>query len=812
MVFELRGKVKNVEIESEMQESYLSYAMSVIIGRALPDVRDGLKPVHRRILYAMSDMGMRHNTAYKKSARIVGEVLGKYHPHGDTAVYDSMVRMAQDFSQRYPLVDGHGNFGSVDGDSPAAMRYTEARLSEIAEELLVDLDKETVLFTDNFDSSLKEPSILPAKVPNLLVNGSSGIAVGMATNIPPHNLGEVIDGVIYCIDNPEATIKDLMKKIKGPDFPTGGIIMGIEGIKEAYSTGRGRIKVRGSVHIEQQQQGKGKNQIIISELPYEVKKTNFIEQIVELVKTKKIEGISDLRDESDRSGMRVVIDLRKDVIPNVVINTLYKHTQFESTFGIIMLSLVDGVPKTLNLKGLIDEYLKHRHTIIVNRSKYELKIAQDRLHILEGLLIALDNLDEVIKTIRSSKDVPTAKERLMKKFKLTDIQAQAILDMRLQRLTGLERDKVKQEYKELEEKIKNLKKILASDALIFGVIKDELKEMKKKYADERRTEITASSADLDIEDLIADEENVISITHSGYIKRLPLATYRKQKRGGKGVTGLNLKEDDFVEHLFISSTHHYIMFFSNLGKVYRLKVHELPEGSRISKGRAIVNLLPFKSGERVTAIIATKEYKEDEYLIMATKRGKIKKTPMTEYDTSRKDGIAAIGLNQGDELIGVKRSNGKDEIIMVSSKGKAIRFAEKDCRSMGRPAQGVNGMRLAKGDHVLNMMVAREIDGDLFVITENGYAKRTALSEYGRQKRGGLGVKTINITEKKGGIAGSGILKDEHDVVIITINGILIRIPAKSIRRTGRATQGVKVMNVSEGDYVASYAIVTSES
>ncbi|MBU4450071.1 MAG: DNA gyrase subunit A, partial [Actinobacteria bacterium] len=467
---------------------------------------------------------------------------------------------------------------------------------------------------------------------------------------------------------------------------------------------------------------------------------------------------------------------------------------------------------TLNLKGLIDEYLKHRHTIVVNRSKHELKVAQDRLHILKGLLIALDNLDEVIKTIRSSKDVPTAKERLMKKFKLTDIQAQAILDMRLQRLTGLERDKVKQEYKELEEKIKNLEKILASDTLIYAVIRDELKEIKKKYADERRTEITASSADLDIEDLIADEENVISITHSGYIKRLPLTTYRKQKRGGKGVTGLNLKEDDFVEHLFISSTHHYVMFFSNLGKVYRLKVHELPEGSRISKGKAIVNLLPFKSGERVTAIIATKEYKEDEYLIMATKRGKIKKTPMTEYDTSRKDGIAAIGLMQGDELIGVKRSNGKDEIVMVSKKGKAIRFAEKDCRSMGRPAQGVNGMRLAKGDHVLNMMVAREIDGDLFVITENGYAKRTALSEYGRQKRGGLGVKTINITEKKGGIAGSGILKDEHDVVIITINGILIRIPAKSIRRTGRATQGVRVMNVSEGDYVASYAIVASES
>jgi len=810
MVFELRGKIKNVELESEMQESYLSYAMSVIIGRALPDIRDGLKPVHRRILYAMHDMGMRHTSQFKKCARIVGEVLGKYHPHGDTAVYESLVRMAQDFSMRYPLIDGHGNFGSVDGDSPAAMRYTEARLAEVAEELLIDLDKETIEFVDNFDNSLKEPSILPAKIPNLLVNGSSGIAVGMATNIPPHNLGEVIDGTIYFIDHPDCTVKELMKRIKGPDFPTGGTIMGIEGIKEAYQTGRGRVTVRGRVHLEQPP--KGKSQIIISELPYEVKKSNLIEHIAELVRNKKIEGISDLRDESDKSGMRVVLDLKREVIPQVMVNLLYKNTQLESTFGIIMLSLVEGIPKTLDLKSIINEYVKHRFNVVVKRSKYELKIAEDRLHIVKGLLIALDNLDAVINTIRSSKDVPTAKERLMKKFKLTAVQAQAILDMRLQRLTGLERDKVKQEHKELEEKIKKLKKLLGSNELIYGVIKDELQAIKKKYADERRTEITASTSDIDIEDLIAEEENVISITHSGYIKRIPLTTYRKQKRGGKGVTGLSLKEDDFVEHLFISSTHHYMMFFSNLGKVYRLKVHELPEGSRTSKGKAIVNLLPFRTGERVAAIIATKEYSENEYLIMATKKGMVKKTLLKEYDSSRKDGIAAISLQQGDELISVEKSNGNDEVVMVSKNGQAIRFSEKDCRFMGRTAQGVKGMRLGKADQVLTMMVAKEIDGDLFILTENGFAKRTPLSEYKRQRRGGVGVKTVKITEKKGKVAGAGILRDEHDIIIITTNGILIRIPAKSVRRTGRATQGVKVMKITEGEYVASYGIVSPES
>ncbi len=810
MVFELRGKVKNIEIESEMQDSYLSYAMSVIIGRALPDVRDGLKPVHRRILYAMNDMGMRHNTPYKKCARIVGEVLGKYHPHGDTAVYDAMVRMAQDFSQRYVLIDGHGNFGSVDGDRAAAMRYTEARLSSIAEELLADIDKDTIEFVDNFDSSLKEPAVLPAKFPNLLVNGSSGIAVGMATNIPPHNLGEVIEGVIHYIDNPEATVNDLMRRVKGPDFPTGGIVMGISGIKEAYETGRGRVVVRGRVHQEQPK--KGRAQVIITELPYQVNKANFIEKVAELVRTKKMEGISDLRDESDKSGMRVVLELKKDANPNVIINCLYKNTQLEDTFGVIMLALVDGIPRTLNLHSLIKEYTRHRFDVIVKRTRFELKKAEEREHILLGLLIALDNLDEVIKTIRSSKDVPTARKRLVKNFKLTVIQAQAILDLRLHRLTGLERDKIKLEHRQLMERIKELKKLLENDRLIYGVIKDELEEIKKKYSDERRTDITTDTSDIEIEDLIPEEENVISISHSGYIKRVPVTTYRKQGRGGKGITGTNLKEDDFVKHLFIASTHHYIMFFSNRGKVYRLKVHQIPTGSRISKGKAIVNLLPFSPGEMVAAIIAVKDYGKDDYLIMATKKGMIKKTPIGAYDTSRKDGIIAINIREGDELIGVEKTNGNDEIIMVTRDGKAIRFSEKDCRPMGRASQGVKGMRLSKDDEVLSMMVVREADGDLFVLTENGYGKRTPVSEYKRQKRGGLGIRTIKITEKKGKIAGAGILKDVHDIMVISNTGVLIRIQAKSISRIGRSTQGVRIINLGEGARVGSYSIVTSES
>ncbi len=809
MVFELKGKIKNVEIESEMQDSYLSYAMSVIIGRALPDIRDGLKPVHRRILYAMQDMGMRSNTPFKKSARIVGEVLGKYHPHGDTAVYDAMVRMAQDFSQRYMLVDGHGNFGSVDGDSAAAMRYTEARLASFAEELLLDIDKDTVDFVDNFDNSLKEPSVLPSKIPNLLVNGSSGIAVGMATNIPPHNLAEVADGVIYRIDHPGCSIKDLMKRIKGPDFPTGGIIMGLDGIREAYETGKGRLVVRGRVHQEQQK--KGKIHLIVSELPYQVNKAKFVEKIAELVRSKKIEGIGDLRDESDKSGMRVVIELKKDVIPHVVINSLYKNTQLQDTFGVIMLSLVDGVPKTLNLSGVIDEYVKHRYQVVVRRAKYELKKAEEREHILAGYLVALDNLDAVIKTIRSSKDAPTAKNRLVKEFDLTPIQAQAILDLRLHRLTGLERDKIKLEHDQILEIIKRLKELLGSDKLLYGEIKKELSQIRKKYEDPRRTDISADESDIDIEDLIPEEENVISISHSGYIKRVPVTTYRKQGRGGRGVTGTNLKTDDFVEHLFIASTHHYMMFFSNRGKVYRLKVHQLPTGSRTSKGKAIVNLLPFSSGENVAAIIAVKEYKSTQYLIMATKKGLIKKTPITDYDTPRKDGIIAINIRKGDELIDVERSNGNDEVIMVSRNGQAIRFSEKDCRPMGRVSQGVKGMKLAGDDEVLSMMVAKEIDGDLFVLTENGYGKRTPLSQYNRQKRGGQGVKTLKVTEKKGKAAGAGILKDGYDIMVISASGVLIRIPAKSISKTGRSTQGVKVINLGEGNKVGSYSIIASQ-
>ena len=809
MVFEIRGKIKNRGIEAEMQDSYLSYAMSVIIGRALPDARDGLKPVHRRILYAMLDMGMKHNTPFKKSARIVGEVLGKYHPHGDTAVYDAMVRMAQDFSIRYPLVDGHGNFGSIDGDSPAAMRYTEARLSEFAEEILADLDKETVEFIDNFDGTLQEPAILPAKIPNLLINGSSGIAVGMATNVPPHNLGEVIDGVIAYIDDKDISIMDLLKHIKGPDFPTGGRIMGMRGIVDAYNTGRGIIKVRGRMHIEQTK--KGKQQIIVSEIPYQVNKTTLIEKIVETVKDKRIEGISDLRDESDKSGMRIVIEVKREADPNIVVNQLFKHSQLESTFGVIMIALVNGVPRTLNLKEVISEFVKHRYDVVVKRAKYELKKAEERAHILEGLLIALDNLDAVIKLIRGSKDVPTAKAGLIKNFGLTEIQAQAILEMRLQRLTALEREKIKAEHKELVEKIKHLRELLGSDMLIYGIIKDELKEIRKKYNDERRTEISSEISDLEIEDLIAEEENVISITHSGYIKRLPVTTYRKQNRGGRGVTGMNLKEEDFVKHLFISSTHNYIMFFSNYGKVYRLKVYEIPEGSKISKGKAIVNILPFKPNEKVMAVIAVKEYGEDDYLIMATKKGYIKKTSIRAYDTSRKEGIAAITLKEKDELIGVEKTSGKDDVMLITKNGQGIRFNETDCRHMGRTAQGVIGMRLGKGDEVLAMAVVRDLNSDLFILTDNGYGKRTPVSDFSRFHRGGKGVRAIIITEKKGRIAGAGILREDYDVMIMSTNGIMIRVNANSISKYGRASQGVKVMNLEEGANVASTAFAAPE-
>ncbi|MHB1443751.1 MAG: DNA gyrase subunit A, partial [Candidatus Humimicrobiaceae bacterium] len=674
---------------------------------------------------------------------------------------------------------------------------------------LADLDKETVEFIDNFDGTLQEPAILPAKIPNLLVNGSSGIAVGMATNVPPHNLGEVIDGVIAYIDDKDISIMDLLKHVKGPDFPTGGRIMGMRGIVDAYNTGRGIIKVRGRVHIEQTK--KGKQQIIVNEIPYQVNKTTLIEKIVETVKDKRIEGISDLRDESDKSGMRIVIEVKREADPNIVVNQLFKHSQLESTFGVIMIALVNGVPRTLNLKEIISEFVKHRYDVVVKRAKYELKKAEERAHILEGLLIALDNLDAVIKLIRSSKDVPTAKAGLIEKFGLTEIQAQAILEMRLQRLTALERDKIKAEYKELVTKIKHLKELLGNDSLIYGVIKDELKEIRKKYNDERRTEITSEISDLEIEDLIAEEENVISITHSGYIKRLPVTTYRKQNRGGRGVTGMNLKEEDFVKHLFISSTHNYIMFFSNYGKVYRLKVYEIPEGSKISKGKAIVNILPFKPNEKVMAVIAVKEYGEDDYLIMATKKGYIKKTSIKEYDTSRKEGIAAITLKEKDELIGVEKTSGKDDVMLITKNGQGIRFNETDCRHMGRTAQGVIGMRLGKGDEVLSMAVVRDLNSDLFILTDNGYGKRTPVSDFSRFHRGGKGVRAIIITEKKGRIAGAGILREDYDVMIMSTNGIMIRVNAISISKYGRASQGVKIMNLEEGAYVASTAFAAPE-
>lgn len=801
----IAGRIETIEIEDEMQSSYIDYAMSVIVGRALPDVRDGLKPVHRRILYAMHDMGMRPGSQYKKCARIVGEVLGKYHPHGDTAVYDSLVRMAQDFSMRYELIDGYGNFGSVDGDSPAAMRYTEARLSKLAAEMLKDIEKNTVDFVLNFDETLEEPMVLPARFPSLLVNGSAGIAVGMATNIPPHNLGEVIDAVVAMIDDPEISAKDLMTHVKGPDFPTGGIIMGRTGIKEAYSTGRGSIKIRGKAHVEQTKQGKQK--IIITEIPFQVNKARMAEKIAELVREKKINEISDLRDESDRSGMRLVVELKRDAIAQVVLNKLYKHTQLEVSFGVIMLALVDGVPRVLTLPQVIKYFIDHQKDVVIRRTKFDLKKAEDRLHILEGLLIAIKNLDEVIKTIRQSKTVDEAREKLMKRFKLTEIQAQAILDMRLQRLTALERQKLEDEHKELVKKIKYLKSILASEKLLLGIIKNELIEIRNKYADERRTQITSAATELEIEDLIAEEDMVITITHSGYVKRLPTNTYKQQGRGGKGVSGMNLKEGDFVEHFFIASTHNYILFFSNKGKVYRLKVHELPMGGRTARGQAIVNILPFTSDEKIAAVISTRSFEEDQYLIMATKDGMIKKTPFVEYNTSRRDGILAITMREGDELIGVKITKGSDDVILIARFGMSIRFRETDVRPMGRTATGVKGMDLVKGDEVLAIEIARD-EADLLIVTENGFGKRTPMSNYPVQGRGGKGVKTLKETSSRGQIAAAKMVQENHEIMVISTEGIVIRTPVKQISQMGRNTQGVKIMNLNASDKVSAVALV----
>ncbi len=804
------GNLEAVELNHEMRASFLEYSMSVIVSRALPDVRDGLKPVHRRILYAMNESGITPTRPHKKSAWTVGEVIGKYHPHGDTAVYDSMVRLAQEFSMRLPLVDGHGNFGSVDGDPAAAMRYTESRLTKAAMELLRDLDKDTVDWQPNYDESLQEPKVLPSRFPNLLVNGSSGIAVGMATNIPPHNLGEVVDGVCAMIDNPEITDDELIEYIPGPDFPTGAVIMGTDGIKKAYKTGKGSIIVRAKAHIEQTSTGKAR--IIFTEIPYQVNKGKLQEKIAQLVNEKRIEGISDLRDESDRKGMRLVIEVKRDAIPQVVLNNLYKHTQLQSTFGVINLALVDNAPKLLTLKEMIYYYIEHQREIIVRRTQYDLAKAEERAHILRGLLIALDNIDEVIHIIRDSQDDKEARERLMERFKLSEAQTNAILEMRLRRLTGLERGKIETELAELEEKIAYFKELLANPHLIDGVIKDEITEIKEKFADKRRTEISKAAVDIDVEDLIAEEDMVVTLTQTGYVKRLPVATYRQQKRGGKGKQGLSLKDDDFVENLYVASTHDFIFFFTTKGKVYRIKVHEIPVGSRQARGTAAINLIPIEQDERIAAAITGKEADDDDFLMFATKQGMVKKTKLSEYVKSRRDGIIAIKLKEDDELIAVRKVQENDKIMLVSSAGKLITWDESDARPMGRDTQGVKGMTLKVGQSVLGMEIAHTDKGDLFVITSKGYGKRTPISEYPVQKRGGQGIFTISITEKKGELVGMKIVGPQHELMIISEEGIVIRVKAADAPQLGRSTQGVKIMNLDDDDKVTALTRLVAKS
>lgn len=803
-----KQNVVPINIEDEVKKSFIDYAMSVIVARALPDVRDGLKPVHRRILYAMNNAGFTPDKPYRKSATTVGEVLGKYHPHGDAAVYDTMVRMAQDFSYRYQLVDGHGNFGSVDGDSAAAMRYTEARMAKIANELLRDIEKETVDFVPNYDESLKEPSVLPSRFPNLLVNGVNGIAVGMATSIPPHNLGEVIDCVIANIENPDLEIDEMMKYIKGPDFPTGATIMGKEGIKKAYTTGRGKVIVRANAEIEQI--SANKSRIIVTEIPYQVNKSNTIEKIADLVKDKKIEGIADLRDESDRTGMRIVVDLKRDVNANIVLNNLYKHTQLQETFSIIMLALVNGIPKILNLKEIIKHYIKHQIDVITRRTQYDLKKAEARAHILEGLRIALDNIDEIINIIRSSKTTPEAKQRMMERFGLSEEQADAIAEMKLKTLTGLERGKIEEEYLGLIKNIEYYRSLLASEYKMLMVIKDELLQIKKKYSDGRRTKITASLDELNDEDFIEEQEVAVTITHYGYVKRLPADTYKSQRRGGKGITGLQTRENDFVEHLFITSTHNYILFFTSKGKMYKLKTYEIPEAGRQAKGTALVNLLQLDADEKVTAVINIKDFQDGKYLIFMTKQGTIKKTELREYETSRSTGINAITLIDQDELISVKLTRGTTELITVTKKGMSIRFDEKDVRCMGRAAQGVRGIRLDKDDVVIGMDIVEENAG-LLVISENGFGKRTPLDEYRIQNRGGKGILTSKITTRTGELVGMKVVKENDEIMLINTSGTIIRININEISELGRNTQGVKVMRVDENDIIVSIAKISAE-
>lgn len=792
------------ELSKEMRTSFLEYSMSVIVSRALPDVRDGLKPVHRRILYAMNESGITPRRPHVKSARTVGDVIGKYHPHGDSAVYETMVRLAQPFSMRVPLVDGHGNFGSIDGDSAAAMRYTEARLDNPAMELLRDLDKETVDFQPNYDESLEEPTVLPARFPNLLVNGSSGIAVGMATNIPPHNLGETIDATCMMLDNPDVTTEELMSVLPGPDFPTGGIIMGKEGIKQAYETGRGSITIRSKCRVEE---GKnGKKSIVISEIPYQVNRTNLLKKIADLIRDKKLPEISNVHDGADRHGIDIIIELKQQAIPQVVLNKLYKHTQLQIGFGCNMLALVNGIPRTLSLKEILHYYILHQEEVIERRTRYDLKKAEARAHILEGFVIALDNIDEVIQIIRNSATDAEAKEHLMTRFKLTERQSEAILEMKLRRLTGLERNKIETELKELREKIAYYKQVLSDESLVRKIIKEELQEIKEKYATPRLTKITHEAKELDVEDLIAEEEVAITVTQAGYVKRIPVATYRQQKRGGKGMQGVNLKESDFVEHLFIASTHDYMLFFSSFGKVYRLKVYELPEASRHARGSAIVNLLPLEKGETVEAVIATKDFPEDEYLMFATAQGMVKKTSMKLYDRTRRDGLIAINLKEDDRLISVKRVAPGEKIIMVSSAGKAIQWDESEVRAMGRDTMGVRGMKVNADARVLGMEIARP-NSELLVITELGYGKRTPISEYPVHHRGGQGVYTITMTTKKGLLAAMEVVDSDDEIMIITEEGIVVRTPVSGISQLGRSTQGVTIMNVAKKDKVTAIAI-----
>ena len=798
------GALQIKEFGHEMRQSFIEYSMSVITARALPDVRDGLKPVHRRILYAMNESGIFPNRPHKKSAWTVGEVIGKYHPHGDSAVYEAMVRLAQWFSMRTPLIDGHGNFGNIDGDGAAAMRYTESRLAKPAMELLRDLQKDTVDWQPNYDESLAEPQVLPARFPNLLVNGCGGIAVGMATNIPPHNLGETIEATCMLIDNPEATTEELMTVMPGPDFPTGAVIMGTDGIREAYETGRGSITVRAKAHVETTKTGRSR--LVFTEMPYQVNKGNLQEKIAQLVNDKRIEGISDLRDESNQKGIRLVIELKKDVIPQVVLNNLYKFTQLQTTFGVINLALVNGVPKCLTLREMLQHYIDHQVDVVTRRTRFDLKKAQARAHILEGYLLALDNIDEVIHIIRSSRTDAEASGRLIERFGFTPEQTQAILEMRLRRLTGLSRDQIEEELAGLRRAIAYYEDLLANPVKILGVIKDEMREISRKFSDKRRTEISAQGTkDLNVEDLIADEDMVITVTHAGYVKRTPLDTYRAQKRGGKGVQGVNLKDEDFVEDLFVASTHDYVLFFSNKGKVYRLKVHELPIGQRTARGTAMVNLVPFAEGEHATAVITCRNFPDDEYLMFATVNGTVKKTAMSAYDRTRRDGIIAINLREGDELVNVRRVREGDKVVLVSTDGKAIMFPESEVRPMGRDTSGVRGITL-KGDAKMLGMEITNGNGDLFVITEKGYGKRTPVSDYPEHKRGGQGVFTITMTEKKGNLVACRIVGPQHELMIMTNEGVVIRVKAKDMSRLGRSTQGVRVMNLDDSDAVSAVA------